>query len=267
MLELTTLTAGFCTHPERMVVAQGAWKPVQFPSLCFLIKHPERGFIMYDTGYSKHFFTATNPFPERIYRWVTPVTLPCQQSAREQLHGLGVAPQDINYIVLSHFHGDHVGGLLDFPDSKIIALEEPIYKNRWAMTAQGFLPALLPKDYGKRSLSPKKTIHHRILTPYFGEVFDLFGDQSLLGVDLSGHTPGQMGLFLETSSGPVLLIADACWNHRTYQELLLPHPVAMLITHNARQYKQKIHSIHNFWRSNPDVRIIASHSHKNTKTL
>jgi glyoxylase-like metal-dependent hydrolase (beta-lactamase superfamily II) len=49
----------------------------------------------------------------------------------------------------------------------------------------------------------------------FTRSHDLFGDGSVVLVDLAGHTPGSVGVLLHTSAGPVLLAGDAAWH--TYQ--------------------------------------------------
>src|SRR3984893_3839078 len=49
----------------------------------------------------------------------------------------------------------------------------------------------------------------------FTRSHDLFGDGSVVLVDLAGHTPGSVGVLLHTSGGYVLLAGDAAWH--TYQ--------------------------------------------------
>jgi len=57
-------------------------------------------------GYADRFETATTPFPERFYRWLTPVTLKPEEALGVQLAGLGIAAGDVRHVVLSHFHAD-----------------------------------------------------------------------------------------------------------------------------------------------------------------
>ncbi|WP_051073716.1 hypothetical protein [Mycobacterium sp. JS623] len=49
----------------------------------------------------------------------------------------------------------------------------------------------------------------------FSRSHDLFGDGSVFVVDLTGHTPGSVGVLLHTAAGPVLLAGKAAWH--TYQ--------------------------------------------------
>jgi glyoxylase-like metal-dependent hydrolase (beta-lactamase superfamily II) len=109
------LLVGHCMHCERITRAGGSWRPVAFPALAALIWHPTQGPLLYDTGYADHFNTATAPFPERIYRWVTPPVLPPAQRLEAQLAARGLRLRDIRVALISHFHGDHVAGLRDLP--------------------------------------------------------------------------------------------------------------------------------------------------------
>ena len=76
-----------------------AWKPARFPAGCALIVHREHGPVLFDTGYAGRFVAATDPFPARLYRWLTPVSLPAGCSAVEQLAALGIAADDVRTVV------------------------------------------------------------------------------------------------------------------------------------------------------------------------
>ena len=76
-----------------------------------LILHPDAGAMLYDTGYADRFEQATTPFPERFYRWLTPVTLPVEQHLGTQLRRYGVRLDEVKRVIISHMHADHVAGL------------------------------------------------------------------------------------------------------------------------------------------------------------
>ena len=93
----------------------------------------------------------------------------------------------------------------------------------------------------------------------FSEARDLFGDGSLLSVDLPGHATGQAGLFLKEANGrDCLLAADACWLSRAFRENQMPHPlVRMLVDWSA--YRRTLQLLHELHCGNPSLRIIPSH--------
>ena len=75
--------------------------PVRFPVYGVYIDHPEGKFI-FDTGYDLEHVNKVLPFelPEQ-----TP-----DQTLPAQLAKIGVKPEEIDYVINSHFHFDHVGG-------------------------------------------------------------------------------------------------------------------------------------------------------------
>ena len=98
-VELHLLRVGACRHLECMAARGGRWSPVEFPALCGLIRHPQRGWLLYDTGYSEHFFAATDTWPERLYRTALPVALPQDERLKSQLAGFGLTPADIGTVI------------------------------------------------------------------------------------------------------------------------------------------------------------------------
>ena len=93
----------------------------------------------------------------------------------------------------------------------------------------------------------------------FQQTYDLFGDGSIQAIPLEGHFCGQMGLRLETEVGVVLLAADACWLRESFEQLILPHPMAMAIMYDRGRYLGDLKALQGFQRLHPEARIIPSH--------
>jgi glyoxylase-like metal-dependent hydrolase (beta-lactamase superfamily II) len=113
---------GSCRQLERVTLRGGRWRIIEFPALVALILHPAHGPILYDTGYADHFTAATRPFPERLYRWLTPVRLPAEERLGAQLGRFGLRLTDVERVLISHLHADHVAGLRDLPRAGFMAL-------------------------------------------------------------------------------------------------------------------------------------------------
>lgn len=263
-IKLTLLAAGYCTHPEWITLRGGSFRAVHFPAGFACIEHPQLGVILFDTGYSSRFFTATKHFPYSLYRKLTPVVYEDKQSAVHQLAALGIAANDVKHIVLSHFHADHLGGLRDFPEAKFIYLQAAYdaVKHRHGLNAlrAGYLSEMLPPDFLKRSLPIDET--QQILAPNdfaFSRLLDILGDGSLIALDVPGHAAGQIGLLVSTDQMSFFLCADAVWSSRAYFEQRLPHPLAGLIMSNRTQYRDSFERLCRLHTQYPQLQIVPSH--------
>jgi len=268
MIDYQLFEAGYCKHCERMTLKKGRMKQEKYPALCALIKHPQHGYILFDTGYSDRFFTLTEKFPFSLYRYLTPVKL--NKSLKDQLIEHHIAPEEIKYIVVSHFHADHIGGLIDFPNAQFIchpdAIEDIKDKKGFRALIQGFLPKLVPGDFYQRLiLLDKETPLESSLLP-FTKGFDLFNDGLLIAVSLPGHAKGQIGLYFK-SSKETFLVADSCWHEETFKELIYPSGLTYLIHHDKTAYQQTIKNLHALHGHNKDIDIIPSHCKKFSATI
>ncbi len=75
--------------------------PVRFPVYSVLVEHPD-GLILYDTGFDLDHVNKVLPFE-------LPLQTP-EQTIPAQLALCGYKPEDVDIVVNSHFHFDHVGG-------------------------------------------------------------------------------------------------------------------------------------------------------------
>jgi glyoxylase-like metal-dependent hydrolase (beta-lactamase superfamily II) len=265
-VELHWLRVGRCRHPEWVTLRGGRWGPTDFPAHCALIIHPSFGPVLYDTGYAEHFEHETRGFPNRLYRWATPVQLPAEERLAAQLNRLGVRLDDVQRVLISHLHADHIAGLRDLGRARFVALRADVTASRkqagWGALRRGFLPGLLPGDFDAR-LDVADDCAVVDLGPQwdpFDRGYDLLGDRSLIGIPLPGHSPGQLGLAARNADGrPVLLAADACWSTRAWRENRLPSSVARPILHDWAQYRQTLARLHRLGHAWPELLVLPSH--------
>lgn len=130
----------------------------------------------------------------------------------ENLKKVGVEPKQIDYVILSHLHFDHAGGLLPtfkdmaagihelvFPKAKIIVGEEAWSRalNPHSRDRASFVPELntLLKNSGRLLQIPKDPLPEP-LTKYFDFV------------KTEGHTPGQMHTLFKGPKEKVFFCGD-----------------------------------------------------------
>jgi N-acyl homoserine lactone hydrolase len=161
---------------------------VQFVFSCYLIKHGDQ-YLLWDTGHS---MTAPNVAPK--------------VSVVDQLAQLGVKPEQIQYVGISHYHADHTGQVASFPQSMLL-----IGKGDWdAITS--------PKPAAGVNAPP---FAHWIsgggkVEPLPSDK-DVFGDGTVLILNTPGHTPGHHGLLVKLKEkGNVLITGDLAHFRENY---------------------------------------------------
>jgi glyoxylase-like metal-dependent hydrolase (beta-lactamase superfamily II) len=263
MIEL--LAAGWCRHPECSLMRGGSWRSLSLPAGVALIRHPRLGIGLFDTGYSQRFIEATKPFPERIYRWITPPQIPVGCTAVEQIRCRGIAAVDVRWIVLSHLHADHIAGVIDFPRAQIYlhgdALRAMRHRGRWANLLHGTLPSLLPADLDARTTVLEASDFSFASGAHSGwPSYDLAGDGSLLVIPLPGHAAGQVGLQVRPPQAPpMFLVADASWTSASIAQGLGPPKIATLIFESAVTAQVTLGRLHDLAVTEPDLRLVPSH--------
>lgn len=256
------LDTGYCMVPENHLVTTGRHMRVPVHAIAVLLGHPTHGWFLWDTGYAPRILDATRGYPFRVYRWVTPLTVTAELAVANQLGRFGVRCDDIQRVVLSHFHADHIAGLHDFPGANFLAGREAWEGVRELSSiralTRGFLPSLMPADFERRALLIDDFSGADV--PPFGGSYDIFSDGSALLVRLPGHAKGQLGLMAQTIHGRIFFAADSYWMPASIRERAMPHRITRFFgVDDWEALEQTIHKLADFAVANPEVRIIATH--------
>ena len=209
MLQVFSMPCGFLEFDSKLFFPdreKGQMFIIPVPS--YLITHPQ-GNVVFDTGV--HCQAITDPFGRlgEISRMFVSRTKPGEEIVT-QLGKFNLTPQDVKYVINSHFHFDHCGGNEFFPSSTIL-----IQKNEMNAARD---PALRQKS----GFDPKDYDHKLNYKEVDGE-YDIFGDGSLVLFPTHGHTLGHQSLRIQVSKGTdVVLTGDACYTKTNMDQNLLP---------------------------------------------
>lgn len=265
---LRVMECGSCRHPEAMTMKGAGCRAVDFPSLVGVIRHPTEGVVLFDTGYDPAFLAATSTMPERLYAMVTPVSLDAGRSAVERLAAMGIAPADVAHVVISHFHGDHVAGLHNFPSARLHCsregLEDVHAHGRLGRVRRGILSALIPERAGRASFFEDAPIVD-LPGEYrpFERGADILGDGSLLAIDLPGHCPGHWGLALRLEDErSVMMVADAAWSITAIERNAPPPALTARMLGDARRHRGTLDALHRLHVDRPGTVLLPSHCAK-----
>jgi len=186
------------------------WTP-RLPIGCWLIEHPE-GLIVIDTGESSHandpgYQPWWHPVMQRGGRsWVKP-----EEEVGPRLRALGFDPLDVRWVIMTHMHGDHAGGIGHFPNSEVL-LSKP--EADAALARTGPLFGYLNMHYPKW-LKPKIVSFNDGPWESFERCSALTKDGRVRIVPTPGHTLGHMAVIAETDSHCVLIAGDAAYDEQT----------------------------------------------------
>jgi glyoxylase-like metal-dependent hydrolase (beta-lactamase superfamily II) len=249
MAKITTFSVGHCTHPACMAVKGAGLASRCFPSRAYLIE-TSLGLVLWDTGYAERFQEETSKGVYRLYPMVTPVSFNPEQALVRQLRQQGVNPDDIRFVILSHFHADHMAGLKDFPKAHILC-------DHWGWLdikgltgvralLKAFIPGLVPADIETRMSFVQywEAVDLPAELAPFERAWDVLGTGELLIVPLPGHSAGHIGAFVLTEGGWTLLASDAAWAPEAYQENRGPSELAFLIQDNRKSYYETLRKLH-----------------------
>ena len=233
---ISALDSGQLTLPEKLFVTDAdPDKRATVPSLSFLIRHPSRSpsgrdttTIVFDLGVARD----VKSYPPAMQTHIAnrQPTIHHPDTADSLRLGSLDPASDIDYVMLSHVHWDHVGTPSDFPKSQFIVgsgtlhlLENgapPHYPK------EIFDPQLLPRDRTKElpptnpssttACSPSAQTSHK-WSPLFSfpAATDFFGDGSLYIIDAPGHLFGHINILARTGSSRwVYLGGDCCHDVR-----------------------------------------------------
>ncbi len=173
------------------------------PVNAFLIDHSE-GRCLFDTGQSARaarpgYLPSWHPFL-RLARF----ELGPEDEVARQLVGSGIDPASVRWVVLSHLHTDHVGGLAAFVHAEVL-----VSRKEWeqATGVRGRVRGYLPQHWPS-GLEPRLIDFDGPAVGPFRASIDIAGDGRLILVPIPGHTPGHMGLLVRGATRSVFCAGD-----------------------------------------------------------
>lgn len=178
------------------------------PIYVWVIEHPE-GLIVVDTGI---------PAEANKRIWFPPTMLLVQHAAifdmtpqeevGPQLQRIGISPDDVRWVVLTHLHQDHDGGLHHFPKAEfIVSRREWEAANGFQGRMNGYLNQRWPAWFQPRLVDFDQTP----IGSFSGQhTLTETGDIHL--VPTPGHSPGHLSVILIEGDLSIIFAGDASYS-------------------------------------------------------
>jgi N-acyl homoserine lactone hydrolase len=253
-------------HPEHMactwqptflwVLSSRQWTALR-PINVYVIEHRD-GLVLFDTGQDRASVTDPGYFPSGplmgpLYR-MSRFDMAADQTLSILLEGIGYRAGDVRTVVLSHLHGDHIGGLREVSHAELL-----VSQAEWD-TLSGLWPELagvlrrhiqLPGlRWRQIALAP---LHIPALAP-FDMGHDLFGDGSLVLVPTPGHTAGSIALIVRRAGRPTLaLVGDLTYDVQLLERGHVPG------VGNRRLLRRSTAMLNQLRQTHPGLVVLATH--------
>lgn len=209
--KMVALPGAMLSMKESDLMLGGGEVMVDIPAPSFLIEH-RHGLVLFDTGVNPRVAEDPEAYWGRAAKFLN-VRFTKDLAVDSQVRAHGYKPEDVKYVVVSHLHLDHAGGISLFPDATFFVIRGELAHAYWPerrLRHAFILGDILPTRGFKWEEFTSDT--------------DLFGDGSLQMLRTTGHTPGECSLFVRfRHSEPVVLTGDTI-HIRPQLKTLTPMP-------------------------------------------
>lgn len=220
-IKLYAFSSGALTIGKGVLQNNAPMTPeIRVPVGFFVVMHP-KGNVVFDTGNNDKIITDPS-YWGAAFTSLKPTNTP-DIAIDAQLQKIGLKPDDIRYVVVSHLHLDHGGNVGKFPNSTIVVQKSEIQNAFWPEHGTGgpyILGDVLPlRAAGSDFPNAVKMLQLE------GDM-DLYGDGSVVVKRAVGHTPGsQMMTVRLKNKGMTILTGDNVYFRENVEKNLPPNIV------------------------------------------
>lgn len=230
-------------------------KNIELPVNVFLMEHKKFGNILFNSGCSK--LINQNRINSIKYKARHKFVFSDKENIVSRLSDDGFDPVLIKKVILTHANPECCGGLPLLPRYELISSAQVITTLDFALFADGVLKSTVPPDnIPRRAVIPFN--EDIFLKKYFKWVYDIFGDKSVFGFDLSGHSKSMMGYYIPELN--ILYGADAAVTENAVIHNYTPTGKLLNNQYYPKEYLKVFDILKSIHNDKPEIQFIFLHS-------
>jgi N-acyl homoserine lactone hydrolase len=250
-LKLHVFHTGTVEVPARLVYQGGSVvtsRSLDIP--VFVIVHPRHGLVLFGTGLNHALAKDPRSYLGFLLTSFGKPTVEKGQDIVSQLEQAKLSHDTVRHVILPDLRFDHTGELERFPLARAIVASA----EHTAAIDQRSRELYLPTEYSK--VREWQFISFTDAKPLgtFRAHQDLFGDGSVLLIDVTGATAGGLAVLVRLPSAPVLLCGNLAWTKENYFRARLP---GLLFDREA--WWEKVWRLKKFKELVPELVVLPDH--------
>ncbi|MFN8374050.1 MAG: N-acyl homoserine lactonase family protein [Anaerolineae bacterium] len=219
------------------------WTPM-LPILVWVIEHPE-GLIVVDVGETARvaqpgYFPRWHPFLQLCNR----MDVKPDDEIGPSMKRMGLSPDDVRWVVMTHMHTDHAGGLHHFPKAEILISRQEYAATRgFGGLVSGYLNQRFPTWLNPRLIDFEARPYEN-----FPQSLPLTKAGDVQLVSTVGHSVGHMSVIAREGDRSYFLAGDT-----SYTEDFMLRQVVDGVSPDEHAARQTLRHVFDYTQQHPTV--------------
>lgn len=188
--------------------------------------------VLVDTGETANIHQEGYLPKGGLYHKAVQTRITKEEEISHQIKALGFQLENIKAIVLTHLHGDHIGGIEHFPNADFLVSKT---EYEFATSKKGAGSGYFPKNWPSW-FKPQLIEYTNQQEGEFSHSYSLPGNQQIILVPTPGHSIGHQSVIVKNNTTTFFIGGDLTYNLQTLKDEI---PNIVLMNKTAKESVKK----------------------------